>query len=60
LKAFNFTGIVIATLHFVLAFLVCLSLPEVRRRGNIAAAILYLILSFATVIWISRSVQWPQ
>jgi hypothetical protein len=50
----------IAAFHFVLALLICVSLPEIKRRGNSTAAILYLMLAFATVVWVSRSVQWPQ
>ena len=55
MSLFGFTGYLIAAFHFVLAFLIVVSIPELKRRGNIPAAILYLTLAFATVIWIARS-----
>ena len=48
-------GVILGFANIVLAFLIALSLPELKRRGNTSAGILYLILALATIIWITRS-----
>ena len=53
-------GLIVAALHLVLAFFVAVSLGAAAKRGSAAAGTIYLILAFATIIWITRSVLWQQ
>ena len=53
-------GVLIAIAQLVIAFLVAASLPKVSRAGAGAAATIYLIVAFASVIWIARSAMWQQ
>ena len=53
-------GLVIAGLQLFFALIVGLSLPVAARRGGAAAGTIFLILAFATIIWITRSVLWQQ
>ena len=54
------TGLIIAGLQLFFAFIVILSLPTAAKRGGATAGTLFVILAFATVIWITRSVLWQQ
>ena len=51
---------IIAFSQLVIAFLVAASLPKVSRAGAGAAATIYLIVAFASVVWIARSAMWQQ
>jgi hypothetical protein len=53
-------GVLIAIAQLVIAFLVAASLPKVSRAGAGAAATIYLIVAFASVVWIARSAMWQQ
>jgi hypothetical protein len=53
-------GLVIAGLQLFFALIVGLSLPVAARRGGAAAGTIFIILAFATIIWITRSVLWQQ
>ena len=53
-------GLVIAGLQLFFALIVGLTLPVAARRGGAAAGTIFLILAFATIIWITRSVLWQQ
>ena len=53
-------GILIAIAQLVIAFLVAASLPKVSKAGAGAAATIYLIVAFASVVWIARSAMWQQ
>ncbi len=50
----------IAGLQLFFALIVGLTLPVAAKRGGAAAGTIFLILAFATVIWIVRSVLWQQ
>ncbi len=54
------TGLIIAGLQLFFALIVVLSLPVAAKRGSATAGTLFVILAFATVIWITRSVLWQQ
>ena len=58
MSGFDSIGLLIAVAHLVFAFLIAASLPKASRRGAAAASTIYLILAFATIIWITRSVLW--
>jgi hypothetical protein len=60
MTAWEMVGAIIAFAQLVLAFLVAASLPKVSRAGAGAAATIYLIVAFASVIWIARSAMWQQ
>jgi hypothetical protein len=60
MTAWEVVGAIIAFAQLVLAFLVAASLPKVSRAGAGAAATIYLIVAFASVIWIARSAMWQQ
>lgn len=51
-------GLIVAALHLVLSFFVAVSLGATAKRGGATAGTIYLILAFATIIWITRSVMW--
>jgi len=51
---------VIAGLQLFFAIIVAMTLPVAARRGGAAAGAIFLILAFATIIWITRSVLWQQ
>lgn len=53
-------GVIIAAAHLVLAFFVAVSLGAAAKRGGAAAGTIYLIVAFATIVWITRSVMWQQ
>jgi hypothetical protein len=53
-------GVLIAIAQLVIAFLVAASLPKVSKAGAGAAATIYLIVAFASVVWIARSAMWQQ
>jgi hypothetical protein len=53
-------GVLIAISQLVIAFLVAASLPKVSKAGAGAAATIYLIVAFASVVWIARSAMWQQ
>jgi hypothetical protein len=53
-------GLVIAGLQLFFALIVGLSLPTAAKRGGAAAGTIFIILAFATIIWITRSVLWQQ
>lgn len=55
---FDAIGLLIAVAHLLFAFIVAASLPQASRRGGAAAGTIYLILAFATIIWITRQVLW--
>jgi len=54
------TGLIIAGLQLFFGFIVVLTLPVAAKRGSATAGTLFVILAFATVIWITRSVLWQQ
>lgn len=54
------TGLILAGLQMFFAIIVVLSLPTAAKRGSATAGTLFVILAFATVIWITRSVLWQQ
>ena len=60
MTAWEMTGAIIACCQLVLAFLVAASLPKVSKAGAGGAATIYLIVAFASVIWIARSAMWQQ
>ena len=53
-------GLVIAGLQLFFVIIVSLSLPVASKRGGAAAGTIFIILAFATIIWITRSVLWQQ
>ncbi len=53
-------GLVIAGLQLFFAIIVGMTLPVAAKRGSAAAATIFIILAFATIIWITRSVLWQQ
>ena len=53
-------GLVIAGLQLFFVIIVSLSLPVAAKRGGAAAGTIFIILAFATIIWITRSVLWQQ
>ena len=53
-------GVLIAIAQLVIAFLVAASLPKVSKAGAGAAATIYLIVAFASGVWIARSAMWQQ
>jgi hypothetical protein len=60
MSAWDSIGALIAFAQLVIAFLVAASLPKVTRAGAGAAATIYLIVAFASVVWIARSALWQQ
>jgi hypothetical protein len=60
MSSWDTVGAIIAFLQLVLAFLIAASLPKVNRAGAGAAATIYLIVAFASVVWIARSAMWQQ
>jgi hypothetical protein len=60
MTAWEMVGAIIAFAQLVIAFLVAASLPKVSKAGAGAAATIYLIVAFASVIWITRSAMWQQ
>jgi ABC-type dipeptide/oligopeptide/nickel transport system permease subunit len=60
MTAWEMVGAIIAFAQLVLAFLVAASLPKVSRAGAGSAATIYLIVAFASVVWIARSAMWQQ
>ena len=60
MSSWGTVGIILAASHLVMALLVALSLPEATRRGSGGAGTLYLVLAFATIVWIVRSTLWQQ
>lgn len=60
MSAWDTVGAIIAFSQLVIAFLVAVSLPKVSRSGAGAAATIYLIVAFASVVWIARSAMWQQ
>jgi len=53
-------GLIIAGLQLFFVIIVSLSLPVAAKRGGGAAGTIFIILAFATIIWITRSVLWQQ
>ena len=53
-------GLIIAGLQLFFVIIVSLSLPVAAKRGGAAAGTIFIILAFATIIWITRSVLWQQ
>ncbi len=51
-------GLVIAGLQLFFAIIVAMTLPVAAKRGGAAAGTIFIILAFATIIWITRSVLW--
>jgi uncharacterized protein with PQ loop repeat len=51
-------GLVIAGLQLFFAIIVAMTLPVAAKRGGAAAGTIFIILAFATTIWITRSVLW--
>jgi hypothetical protein len=60
MSGWDSVGALIAFAQLVIAFLVAASLPKVTRAGAGAAATIYLIVAFASVVWIARSALWQQ
>jgi hypothetical protein len=60
MTAWETVGAIIAFAQLVIAFLVAASLPKVSKAGAGVAATIYLIVAFASVIWITRSAMWQQ
>jgi hypothetical protein len=60
MSSWDSIGVLIATAQLVIAFLVAASLPKVSRAGAGAAATIYLIVAFASLVWIARSAMWQQ
>lgn len=60
MSAWEIIGLIVAALHLFLAFFVAVSLGEAARRGSAAGGTIYLIVAFATIVWITRSVLWQQ
>lgn len=60
MSGWDIVGSIIAFAQLVIAFLVAASLPKVSKAGAGAAATIYLIVAFASVIWIARSAMWQQ
>ena len=60
MTAWETVGAIIAFAQLAIAFLVAASLPKVSKAGAGAAATIYLIVAFASVIWITRSAMWQQ
>ena len=60
MSSWDKVGAIIAFTQLILAFLVAASLPKVSRAGAGAAATIYLIVAFASVVWIARSALWQQ
>jgi uncharacterized protein with PQ loop repeat len=53
-------GLVIAGLQLFFAIIAAMTLPVAAKRGGAAAGTIFIILAFATIIWITRSVLWQQ
>ena len=60
MSAWEMVGAIIAFAQLIIAFLVAASLPKVSKAGAGAAATIYLIVAFASVVWIARSAMWQQ
>lgn len=60
MSAWDTVGAIIALAQLVIVFFVSVSLPKVSKSGATAAATIYLIVAFASVIWIARSAMWQQ
>jgi hypothetical protein len=60
MSSWDSIGVLIAIAQLVIAFLVAASLPKVSKAGAGAAATIYLIVAFASVVWIARSAMWQQ
>jgi hypothetical protein len=60
MTAWEMVGAIIAFSQLVIAFLIAASLPKVSKAGAGAAATIYLIVAFASVVWIARSAMWQQ
>lgn len=58
MNGFEVIGILLAALQLVIAFFVAASLSRAQQNGAKTAATIYLILAFATIIWITRQVLW--
>lgn len=56
MSGFEVVGVLLAFCHLLFGGLVAASLPSAIKRNSAAAAILYLVLASATVIWVGRSV----
>lgn len=60
MSSWDIVGAIIAFSQLVIAFLVAVTLPKISKAGAGAAATIYLIVAFASVIWIARSAMWQQ
>lgn len=60
MSSWDAIGAIIAFSQLVIAFLVAVTLPKISKAGAGAAATIYLIVAFASVIWIARSAMWQQ
>ncbi len=52
------TGLIIAGLQLFFGLIVLMTLPTATKRGSGTAGTLFVMLAFATIIWITRSVLW--
>lgn len=59
MSAFNWIGVTLVVINTALFLVVFASLPIAVKRGQgIAASLIYLLTTAATVVWIWRALQW--
>jgi hypothetical protein len=58
-SAFDYLGVTLIVINSALFCVVFASLPIAVKRGQgVAASMIYLLTTAATVVWIWRSLQW--
>jgi hypothetical protein len=59
MSAFNYLGVTLIVINAALFCVVFASLPIAAKRGQgVAASMIYLLTTAATVVWIWRALQW--
>lgn len=59
MSAFDYLGVTLIAINSALFCVVFASLPIAVKRGQgVAASLIYLLTTAATVVWIWRSLQW--
>jgi len=59
MSGFNWIGVTLIVINTALALVVFASLPlSVKRGTGVAASLIYLLTTTASIIWIWRALQW--
>lgn len=59
MSGFDYVGVTLIVINTALFLVVFASLPIAIKRGiGVAASLIYLLTTAATVVWIWRALQW--